>query len=191
MDLERAIKERRSIRKFKPDPVPRSLLEKILDLAIWAPSGMNQQNWHFVVLKGEKLERLREMSRRAFDEHLARDLMQMFSDRPHVCEVTKEFFYTLGNASVVLLAYRGSTVEGEATDIQSVAAAIQNLLLAAHANGLGGCWMTGPTSLETEINTLVAVDDLRLQAVIPIGYPESRPPIPKRRGAKIKWIGFD
>ena len=191
MELRRAITERRSIRKFRPEPVPRSLIETILELAMWAPSGMNQQNWYFVVVRGEKLDRLREISKRAFDEHLAESLMKVFAHKPHVCEVTRGFFYTLGDASVVVLAYRGSTVEGEATDTQSVAAAIQNLLLAAHACGLGGCWMTGPLCLENEINELVGVEDLRLQAVVPIGHPEGHPPAPKRKEAKVKWIGFD
>lgn len=191
MDLEEAIKRRRSIRKFKPDPVPRRLIGEILDLAMWAPSGMNQQNWYFVVIKGDKLKRLADISRRAFDEHTKRNLLNVFRDKPQVIQATKNFFYTFGNAPLVLLVYRIPTVEGELTDIQSVAAAIQNLLLAAHAKGIGGCWMTGPAHLEKEINELVGVNQMKLQAVIPLGFPDVRPPTPKRKTGKVKWIGFD
>ncbi|HXZ36796.1 MAG TPA: nitroreductase family protein, partial [Thermodesulfobacteriota bacterium] len=56
MELAEAIKGRRSIRKFKAQPVPREKLEKILELAMWAPSGMNRQDWYFVVVQGPKRE---------------------------------------------------------------------------------------------------------------------------------------
>lgn len=191
MDLDWAIKNRRSIRKYRTDPVPKGLIEEILDLAMWAPSGMNQQNWYFVVVRGTKLEKLRNISKRAFNEDVARNLSKVFNDKPRIVQATKRFFSTFGDAPVVLLAYRTSTVEGELTDIQSVAAAIQNLLLAAQARDIGGCWMTGPTFLEAEINELVGVEGMKLQAVVPIGYPDMRPPIPKRKSGKVKWIGFD
>ncbi|WP_339773245.1 nitroreductase [uncultured Pseudosulfitobacter sp.] len=59
MDLDQAISERRSIRGFKPDPVPRELLEEIIALANRAPSSMNTQPWHFHVLTGAPLEAVR------------------------------------------------------------------------------------------------------------------------------------
>lgn len=59
MDLEQAMSERRSIRGFKPDPVPRDLLEEIIALANRAPSSMNTQPWHFHVLTGAPLEAVR------------------------------------------------------------------------------------------------------------------------------------
>ncbi|MBR9650926.1 nitroreductase [Thalassovita aquimarina] len=60
MELEQAMKGRRSIRGYKPDPVPRELLEEIIALASRAPSSMNTQPWHFHVLTGEPLERVRQ-----------------------------------------------------------------------------------------------------------------------------------
>jgi len=60
MELVQAIRERRSIRGYKPDPVPRELLEEIIELANRAPSSMNTQPWHFHVLTGEPLERVRK-----------------------------------------------------------------------------------------------------------------------------------
>ena len=60
MDLDQVIQERRSIRGFKTDPVPRELLEEIIALATRAPSSMNTQPWHLHVLTGEPLERVRE-----------------------------------------------------------------------------------------------------------------------------------
>lgn len=60
MDVEQVMAERRSIRGFKPDPVPRDLLEEIISVAMRAPSSMNTQPWHFHVLTGEPLERVRQ-----------------------------------------------------------------------------------------------------------------------------------
>ena len=191
MELEEAIRGRRSIRKFRSDPVPRNVIEELLDLAMWAPSGMNQQNWYFVVVRGEALQRLAEISRRAFDEHTERSLLQVFMDKPEIMRATRRFFCTFGNAPMALLVYRIATVEGELTDIQSVAAAIQNFLLAAYARGIGACWMTGPTHFESEINELVGVEDMRLQALVPMGYPDAYPFIPKRKKGKVNWIGFE
>ncbi|MBE9582314.1 MAG: nitroreductase family protein, partial [Proteobacteria bacterium] len=67
MDLYEAIKGRRSIRRFKPDPLPEDVLARILEMAIWAPSGMNLQNWHFVVITGDRKEALVEISSKGYD----------------------------------------------------------------------------------------------------------------------------
>ncbi len=191
MDLFRSMRERRSIRVFKKTLPPRDVIEEILDAATWAPSGMNRQNWYFVVVTGDVLTKILGASRRAFEEHLRESLSLVFKEKPEIVDSAREFFSTLGHAPVVILVYRTSTIEGDLTDIQSVAAAIQNLLLAAHAKGLGGCWMTGPTHLAEEINAAVGVSDKNLQAVIPIGYANEEPPAPRRRGNRLKWIGFE
>ncbi|MDY6954405.1 MAG: nitroreductase family protein, partial [Thermodesulfobacteriota bacterium] len=67
MDLYEAILGRRSIRKFKPDAVPREVLEKILAMATWAPSGMNLQNWYFVVIGGKRKDALVDIASRSYD----------------------------------------------------------------------------------------------------------------------------
>ncbi|MBC7188457.1 MAG: nitroreductase family protein [Calditrichaeota bacterium] len=191
MELEEAIRRRRSVRSFKADPVPRSVVEHLLELAQWAPSGMNQQNWYFVVVTGPRVEALRRLATKAFDEHVRPHLEQVFPDKPQVVEATGRFFRTLGGAPVVICAYHAPTVEGELTDLQSVAAAIQNLLLAAVAHGLGACWMTGPVHLAEEINSITGVHDKKLQAIIPLGYPEGQAPTPKRKPERVLWIGWE
>jgi nitroreductase len=67
MDLYEAIKGRRSIRRFKPDPVPKGVLDRIFEMATWAPSGMNLQNWHFVVVTGERKEALVKLASKGYD----------------------------------------------------------------------------------------------------------------------------
>jgi nitroreductase len=75
-------------------------------------------------------------------------------------------------------------------NIQSVAAAIQNLLLSAYADGLGACWMTGPVHVAVQINEFLSICDKILVAIIPIGYPDESPPFPKRKPNRVVYEGF-
>ena len=68
MDITEAIVTRRSIRGFKKDPVPREILQKILEVAVRAPSGMNTQPWEFIVAGGDVLDKIREENTRLFNE---------------------------------------------------------------------------------------------------------------------------
>lgn len=68
MDITEAIVTRRSIRGFKKDPVPREILQKILEVAVRAPSGMNTQPWEFIVAGGDALDKIREENTRLFNE---------------------------------------------------------------------------------------------------------------------------
>lgn len=188
MDLYEAIEGRRSIRRFKSDPVPKDILEKILHMAIWAPSGMNLQNWFFLVVAGDQKDNLVEIVSRSF-EHIEPVLNKVFAEKPKVREFTRKFFLRLGGAPVLVFAYYEPTMERPETSIQTVAAAIQNLLLAVHAEGLGACWMTGPVHVEKQINEFLGVNDKVLAAVIPLGYPDESPPAPKRKPNRVMFVG--
>ncbi len=191
MDLKEAIKTRRSVRRFKPDPVPKEKLEQILGLAIWAPSAMNMQNWEFIVLKGKKVDQLREIAPKAFENHVKKDLEKVYSKYPQVIKATGKYFSNLGNAPVAICVYRGDTVEGLIPDIESVAAATQNLILAAHYYGLGACWMTGILPLADDIDKVTGETEKELQAIVTLGYPDMEPQAPPRKQGRIKWIGWD
>lgn len=191
MDFEEVIKARRSIRKFKSDKVSRDIIERILELAVWAPSAMNTQNWKFIVIAGKKVDKIRKISSKAFAKHVRSDLEKLFSKYPQIIEATGKYFDTLGGAPVVICVYRKETVEGLIPDIESVAAATQNLLLAAHYYGLGACWMTGILPLADEINNVIGETDLELQAIVTLGYPDTNPKAPPRKPGRIEWIGCD
>ena len=189
MDLSEAIKGRRSVRKFKVQPVSRETLEKILDLALWAPSGMNRQEWYFVVLQGGKKEALLKIFGEAF-EAFRPNLEKVFADKPKIVEGIKGFFQTYGGAPVFILAYAGKSASGN-WDTHSTAVALQNLLLAAYAEGLGGVWTDGILAKETEINALLRVEGRKLVAVVPLGYPDEVPRVPPRRSGRVQWVGFE
>jgi len=191
MNFEEVIKTRRSIRKFKPDIVIMETVEKVLEIASWAPSAMNTQNWKFIVITGEKVGKLREIASQAFKEHVKFDLEKIFSKYPKIIESTGKYFDTLGGAPVVVCVYRKETVEGLIPDIESVAAATQNLVLAAHYHGLGACWMTGILPLADKINEITGETEFALQAIVTIGYPDMEPKAPPRKPGRIEWLGWD
>lgn len=189
MELAKAIKERRSVRKFKPDAVPKDILQDILTLAIWAPSAMNLQNWLFVVIQGQKKEEFLKISASAFTI-VKPELEKTFKDKPKIVEGMKTFYETFGSAPVVIAAYSGKFPDGR-DDVWSVSLAVQNLMLAAYERGLGTTWMDGVVfTKEKEINDLLGIKDRKLVCTIPLGYPAEEPRVPPRAENRIEWIGF-
>lgn len=190
MDLYEAIKGRRSVRKFKNTPVPKDLIEKIFEVALWAPSGMNRQNWKFFVLAGKRKEELLSISSTSF-QYLEPQLQQLYAEKPKIIESTRRFFKRLGEAPIVVCAYFEPANSEDVTSFQNVAAAIQNLLLVAHAEGLGTCWMTGPVTVANEISRFLGVQDMTLVAITPMGYPDETPKVPPRRPDRVVYQGFE
>ncbi|MDY6930989.1 MAG: nitroreductase family protein [Halobacteriota archaeon] len=166
MELYEAIYNRRSIRKFKSDPVPRETIEKLLHAANWAPSGENMQMWRFLVVTGEEYEKI--MGIRVF------------------------------NAPVVIIAYCKASKNFRKMNIESVSAAIQNIVLAAYTEGLGSCWMMMPIlRKEKMIEGFEIPEKSELIAAIPIGYPDGDGNAIKFKRKDpdlskiVKWIGFN
>lgn len=203
MNFSEVVRERRSIRKFENREIPEDVLKGVLEDALWAPSGMNRQNWEVVAVRGEKKEKLLEVIAGA-GEHLKPRLEKIFPEK--MVNLTLQFFRNLGGAPVILLVYvpriyvefrpemsnleRYHTEHDRLGNFLSVAALIQNILLMAKARGLGTCWMTGPKYVEDQINEFLGVRDKELVSVIPIGYPDQKPPAPPRKDDKIRWVGF-
>jgi nitroreductase len=189
MELESAIKGRRSVRRFKPDPIPKAVLERIIDMAQWAPSAMNLQDRLLVVVQGDKKAELTKIAAGAF-EAFRPNLEASFKDKPKIIEATKTFLETLGGAPVIILAYGGKFPSGEA-DTLSITLAVQNLLLSAFESGLGTVWADAAVFYkEKEINALVGIEGRKLVCLIPIGYPAEEPKAPPRKNDRVLWAGF-
>ncbi len=204
MDLKEVIRKRRSIRKYEKREIPKDVLNEILEDALWAPSGTNRQNWQIIAVRGEERDKLVQAVAGA-GEHMRPRLEKLFKEK--MVRITLQFFKDLGGAPVVLLIYMPKTtldirpdmssmeqhyVEHQRfSNLSSAAALIQNILLLARAKGLGTCWMTAPKYVEDEINEVMGVENQELVAVIPVGYPGQDPPVPPRKGDKIRWMGFD
>ncbi|MDD4238022.1 MAG: nitroreductase family protein [Desulfotomaculaceae bacterium] len=207
MDISTLIRERRSIRKYQDRDVPREVIAKILEDALWAPSALNRQNWQIVAVRGEQKEKLVEAVAET-NKYFKPRLEKLFSEK--IVNVTLQFLRTLGGAPVLLLVYIPKLVaeirpgmssleryhheQGRLTSFLSAAALMQNILLLATAEGLGTCWMTAPKIVEDEINEVLGIEGQELVSVIPMGYPDypdQKPPAPPRKDNKVRWIGFE
>lgn len=187
MDARECLMNRRSVRKYKTDPVSRADLEDILEAACRAPSAVNLQHWHFVVVQSEeRMAELREIMGRVSDKfHPV--LQQRFANHPETIRETETFLGTLGHAPVCVLAF---FLKGDYPDrdgaMQSVSAAIENLLLAAWEKGLGSCWLSAPQRMGygPEFQQRFAPDKGEFVALITLGYPEVVPKMPVRRDGR-------
>lgn len=200
MDLFDAIKERKSIRRFKQTPVSDDDIKKILDAGRWAPSANNTQPWSFVVIRdkallGKMAESVRDMidtmAPFAESEKQAQRLAAykgnyytFFENAPVVIAVFMEA-YDAGTDR--LLAKMGHSPEDikrlrPLPGLQSVSAAIQNMLLAVHALGYGSCWMTGPLVAQDAFGKLLGYGkDKFIAALLPVGVPDEDPPARPRK----------
>jgi nitroreductase len=166
MDVFEAMHHRRSQGKVKPDPVPSELIKKLLAAAVQAPNHYKVRPWRFVVLTGESRDKLGEVM--AASQH-----------RRHP-EFPPEAFDKCRavplRAPVVIAAGVDKPSEAKVLEIENiaaVAAAIQNLLLAAHAQGLGAKWRTGEWARDLMVKEFLGFEpDQHLIGFIYIGYPE-------------------
>lgn len=172
MDIFEALKTRRSIAKLKADAVPREVIEQILETAIWAPNHKKLEPWKFFVFSGDSRQKLAD----TFVENYRRDHPAASED-----ELQNK---ARKNADRVLAAPVTIVVTSDAHDDEvlhlenfaATAAAVEHILLAAHALGLGAYWRTGDaayTKPHNAIKELIGVNEsTRLVAFIIMGYPE-------------------
>jgi nitroreductase len=190
LGFENLVKERRSIRKYKKDPVSKELVNKILQTGCWAPSGKNLQNWRFFVVTGKKRDDYLKYSQKSWLN--LKDFLQK-KLKPSLYEFTERFFYTLGDAPVVIFCYsKNDPNEQYLTSVGSVYMAVQNILLAAQAHGLGTCPMGAPLEIKDEIDAFLGkenVEGLELLCGIALGWPDHQPPAaPRQTEGRITWL---
>jgi F420 biosynthesis protein FbiB-like protein len=178
--LLETIVARRSIRRYRPDPVPRAVIESLLRAAIWAPSAHNRQPWRFCVVETPAQ---RESLASAMGARLRRDLaVDGMSDDLIEKDAARSFARITGAPVLVVLCLSMRDMDTYADDrralneyvmaAQSAAMAGQNLLLAAHEAGLGACWMCAPLFCpDVVVEALHLPDDWQPQALITLGYP--------------------
>jgi nitroreductase len=190
MDIYEAMHQRRSHRLYKPEMPPREVLERVVEAALWAPSGMNLQAWEITVMAGRVRDEFVEFVDQAVKNLIP--LLKKAGVPEKSQELVMKFFKNLGGAPVVVAVTIGKNPldPSNFSNIQSGAALFQNLLLAAQAEGLGTCWMTGAHSMEKEILKFLGKEDQQLLAITPVGYSAKQPPAPPRKGEKVRWLGF-
>lgn len=171
---------RRSIRRYAPAPVSDALLVALLDAANWAPSAHNRQPWRFCVVKSAAVKA-------ALSEHMAErwqhDLAADGDGAETIAQRIAVSHARLTGAPVLIVpcvtlkemdSYPDPLrSQAERTmAIQSAALACQNLLLAAHAAGLGACWMCAPLFAPALVRQVLHLPDpWEPQAILTLGYP--------------------
>jgi nitroreductase len=194
VDVFEAIRNRRAVREYRSDPVSRKDILAILDAANLAPSALNRQQWEFIIVSGRKILEMGASYRSTLDEYLAHWDQSSMRDF-----ITKDAFIrfaeTYGGAPVVIVVLIpvDALPNFRKANIESASAALENLMLAATALGLGTCWMTGPLRDEQTLRRILSVpDDREIVAVTPLGYPAVIPPAPPRIDPafqeKARWV---
>lgn len=178
MELTEAIRKRRSVRRYREEPVSEELLRELLELACWAPSAENEQPWYFVALtRPEELEKLQETMRQVAED-MKVHLEELLPKHPRIVGQTANFLRRLGGAPVCILVFLQRDY-GELRDsmLESTAAAIQTLLLAARERDLGTCWINAATHLGygPVLRELYAPDKGELVSIVTLGYPQRTP----------------
>jgi len=181
MNAMQAIWERRSIRRFADRPVPRELIETVLEAATRAPSGKNAQPWHFVVLQGREKDRLVEI----LEEQVNAIQAQGVSTGSALPTAR-----IMRQAPVAILVYNSRQQPGgdrnginrymHLVDTQSIGAAVQNLVLAAGTLGLGSLWICDVFYADAAIGAQVGRPE-ELVCAVSLGYPAETPAARPRR----------
>lgn len=199
MDLIKAILERKSIRAFKPDPVPKETIEAILKLAILAPSAINLQPWEFIIVTGEERERL---SRRLIKGYREKQVscgpgnvkplpktmtrrgaktLEMMNPFFEEMEVNSNQFINEGSCNfygapaAIFFCLDDSCPRSRFADI---GIALGYFILAAHELGLGTCPIGLITAYEEDIKDALNIPENKVVVIASaLGYPDLKSPI--------------
>jgi F420 biosynthesis protein FbiB-like protein len=178
------LRTRRSIRRFKTDPVPDSVIQNILTTAAFAPSAHNRQPWRFVAITAQSVkENLAEAMALDFKRDLQRDSVppekiqvQIKRSKDRITSAPLAILLCLDMSEMDSYPDEKRQRAERTMAVQSVAAAGLQLLLAAHAEGLGGVWACWPLfAQETIQRTLDISESWEHQAMFFIGYPVEMP----------------
>ncbi|MDF2439222.1 MAG: hypothetical protein JWN98_206 [Abditibacteriota bacterium] len=190
MDVFDAMRTRASLAKLKPDAVPRELIEQLLDVAVWAPNHKMTEPWRFWVWSGASREKLA----RAFCDNYRRDHPDADQDELDGpgCKTANRVL--AAPVTLVVTSDVGRNETETLENLVSASLAIEHILLAAHALGLGAYWRTGE-GIYTQPNALLELLQLpqsaRVAGFVLLGYPESTERTRRRTPWQEKTQWFD
>ncbi len=183
-----AIKKRRSVRSYENKPIPRDIVNTIIEAGNQAPSAMNSQPWRFVVVEDKELKR--KLLQAALPK--AKNILKFARDaEPERYRLIAKRYEELEDpiyySAPVILFVIGS---GRYAD-HSCPLACQNIMLSAYSLGLGSCWV-GFGSMITDdtgiVKALELKDDEKIFGPIVLGYPNVYPDPPAKRGPVVKFV---
>lgn len=181
MELEEAIKNRRSIRKYTNEDVPNELIEDLIECARLAPSAKNRQPWKFIIIKNDIKNKIA-------------DIMIKNEEAPERIEDTNSSVkFTAGimkEAPVLILVLKEYDDNWKTGDALSIGGAIEHICLRATDLGLGSLWIRDTAYTQKEIAKLIGYENMEVISAISIGYPNQSP---KQRPRKelneiLEWL---
>ena len=188
--VRRTIEERRSIGRVRPDMPPREMIEAVLEAATWAPNHRLTEPWRFTVIAGSAREELGRLMAEQTAAKMAPD------DPAREAKVAGAARKPL-RAPVILAVAVEPVAAAKVVEIEEVtagASAIQNMLLAAHALGLGAIWRTGDACYSPAVKEWLGISARGyLLGLIYLGYPDMTTERSKRTpaGELTTWLGWD
>jgi len=190
LDLLKVFTGRRSVKEYLPKEVSNEVLSRILEASRWAPSAHNAQPWRFIMIQNSATkQRLAEAMASRWNHDMSRSCVPK-EQRESLVKASVERFE---NAPIVIIACLTMENMDEYPDerrkkieyimaVQSVAAAIENMLLVAHGEGLGSCWFCGPLFCQDVVRAILKIPQhVDPQALITLGYPANKPTPPPRK----------
>ena len=150
MEMLEGISTRRSVRQFTAQAVEREHLLEIIKAGTWAPSGLNNQPWRFVIVQDAAV-------------------------RNNLAKLTKYHFVIEAAPACIAVFIDKSVMYHDTKDHQAIGACIQNMLLAAHALGLGAVWLGEILKSAEGVRTLLGLPaQMELMAVVALGHPAAK-----------------
>lgn len=204
MDVTEAIRKRKSVRAYKPDPVSKDVMKELLEAALLAPTGSNTQPFRFYVVGGEGKKTLDEALLRCLDEgestsneleiqreggsddaqdkmnarrtDLMREVMDILRNNDVPIEVfARGSFHFFGAPVAIFVTMDKSLAE---STLVAVGAAVENLMLAACDKGIGTCWIGMALMYSRQIRESLGIaDSERIITSLALGYPDDEAPI--------------
>ncbi len=206
--IEQLLRERRSVRRFKPDAVPEALVERLIEAAICAPSASNKQPWKFLLVQNRALieqlaqavraattlvaRHIPEASQPAFERY--GDYFTRFEHAPLVVVPIYKPLTLLSNLTSDDLPAQERAAIGQMeqdSGLIGTSLALGHLLLVAHELGLGASGMTGPLLARAELRRLLEVPPAwDIVALVPLGFPDEVPAPTERKAAHLvtRWF---
>ena len=216
MDLLQAMRERRSRRAFRPDPVPVELIEQIIGLAVNAPSGNNLQPWEFTVVLNEERDRLSRTLKKAYNERQvscgsgavkplpqvfrARGLATLEEMRPSIEKTGASVDDYVNQGSIDFYGAPAAIIISlddcfSSRQLVDVGTALGYLVLSAHASGLATCPISLIAAYSDEIKELLNIPENKKVIIgIALGYADEESPVSGYRSSResadkfIRWV---
>ena len=202
-DIIDVITSRKSIRRYKPDIIPDEMIDKILEAARWAPTGENYQPWILIVIRDQETRnRIGDLAKLGSGSRMTAwycmgEMQKRFEgikDPQKRAEVLR-FMYSgevseFAKNAPLIIAVLGTLMEGSVDVPYDLSACIENMLLEAHALGLGACWVHGPVASTRDAKKFkeilgipTGMGEYKVIAYVAFGFPAEKRKHPRPKKA--------